>query len=68
MSANSVDYAKMFGTICEGAVAMAKCACVACNSCTCGCSCRNIPDLDELDWEQKLLIAGMVDCTQNATQ
>ena len=61
MSANSVDYAKMFGTICEGTVVMAKCACVACNSCTCACSCRNIPDLDEFDWEQKLLIAEMVD-------
>ena len=34
MSANSVDYAKMFGTICDEAVVMAKCACVACNSCT----------------------------------
>ena len=28
MSANSVDYAKMFGTICDEAVVMAKCACV----------------------------------------
>lgn len=35
MSANSVDYAKMFGAICESAVAMAKCACVACNSYDC---------------------------------
>lgn len=51
MSAKSVDYAKMFGVISEDAVVMAKCACVACNSCTCSCSCRNIPDLDELDWE-----------------
>ena len=29
MSANSVDYAKMFGAICNEAVVMAKCACVA---------------------------------------
>ena len=53
MSANNVEYAKMFGAICDEAVVMvmARCACVACNSCTCACSCRNIPDLDELDWE-----------------
>lgn len=51
MSANNVEYAKMFGTICKEASAMPRCACVACNSCTCACSCRNIPDLDELDWE-----------------
>lgn len=51
MSANSVDYAKMFGAICESVTAMAKCACVACNSCTCACSCRMVPDLGEIDWE-----------------
>lgn len=51
MSVNSVDYAKMYGAICESAVAMAKCACVACNSCTCACSCRKVPDLGEMDWE-----------------
>ena len=65
MSARNVDYAKMFGTICDEAVCMAKCACVACNSCTCGCSCRNIPDLDEIDWEQGLLIANYIN---NANQ
>lgn len=51
MSANNVEYAKMFGAICDEAVVMARCACVACNSCTCACSCRNIQDLDEIDWE-----------------
>jgi len=51
MSANSTEYAKMFGTIVDEAVVCAKCACVACNSCTCGCSCRNIPDLTDIDWE-----------------
>lgn len=51
MSANSVDYAKLFGTICDEAVVMARCACVACNSCTCACSCRNIPeDVDLIEW------------------
>ena len=51
MSANAVEYAKMFGEICESAEAMARCACVACNSCTCACSCRNIPeDMDEIEW------------------
>ena len=44
MSASTVEYAKMFGEICESAEAMARCACVACNSCTCACSCRNVPD------------------------
>ena len=24
--------------------------CVACNSCTCSCSCRNIPDNSEIEW------------------
>lgn len=51
MSANNLEYAKMFGAICDEAVITARCACVACNSCTCACSCRNILDLDELDWE-----------------
>lgn len=51
MSASNVEYAKMFGMICDEAIVMARCACVACNSCTCACSCRNIPDFDELDWE-----------------
>lgn len=58
MSAKDVEYAKMFGTICDEAVVMARCACVACNSCTCACSCRNIPDLGELDWEQYHIVKG----------
>ena len=60
MSANNVEYAKMFGTICDEAVVMARCACVACNSCTCACSCRNIPDFDEIDWEQYSYIKGVI--------
>lgn len=51
MSANNLEYEKMFGAICNEAVVMARCACVACNSCTCACSCRNSLGLDELDWE-----------------
>ncbi len=51
MSANVVDYAKMFGEIADLSVVMARCACVACNSCTCGCSCRNIPENDEIEWD-----------------
>ncbi len=51
MSASSAEYAKMFGEIVEMADAMAKCACVACNSCTCSCSCRNVPDdIDDIEW------------------
>ncbi len=51
MSASSVDYAKMFGAVCDEAVAFAKCACVGCNSCTCACSCRRAEDLDGIEWE-----------------
>ena len=51
MIANTIEYAQMFGDIVDFAVVMAKCACVACNSCTCGCSCRNIPELDEIEWD-----------------
>jgi conserved domain protein len=52
MSANSEAYSKLFGDICDSAVTMARCACVACNSCTCACSCRNIPEWEdtEIDW------------------
>jgi len=51
MSASAIEYAKMFGNICEAAEAMARCACVACNSCTCACSCRKVPeDFDEIEW------------------
>lgn len=50
MSASAVEYAKLFGEICNEAQAMARCACVACNSCTCGCSCREIPELEEIEW------------------
>ena len=51
MVGNASDYEKMFGSICDDIIAMARCACVICNSCTCACSCRNILDLDEIDWE-----------------
>ena len=51
MSANNVEYAKMFGAISEMVDTMAKCACVACNSCVCAFSCRNVPDdIDEIEW------------------
>jgi len=50
MSANTVDYMKLFGNI-EGDVhTMARCACVACNSCTCACSCRRVPGTGEIEW------------------
>ena len=52
MSANATEYAKLFGEICEEGMAMPRCACVACNSCTCACSCRNVPeDMDEIPWD-----------------
>ena len=50
MSASSIDYSKMFGEICNETNVMARCACVACNSCTCACSCRAIPELEEIEW------------------
>lgn len=51
MSANLDDYAKLFGDICDDSVVMARCACVACNSCTCACSCRNVPEWEEeVEW------------------
>lgn len=51
MSASSVEYEKMFGSIGEAVDTMARCACVACNSCTCSCSCRNVPeDATEIGW------------------
>ena len=50
MSASETEYVKMFGDICDDILAMAKCACVSCNSCTCACSCRNTCELDELEW------------------
>ncbi|SCW50519.1 Cys-rich radical SAM target, FibroRumin family [Lachnospiraceae bacterium C10] len=50
MSATSVEYEKMFGEICDEANAMARCACVACNSCTCACSCRKTPGSEDIEW------------------
>ena len=50
MGATIVEYQKMFGDICDGVHAMARCACVACNSCTCACACRAISDSGEIEW------------------
>ena len=51
MSANDFAYNEMFGNIVNEAVVMAKCACVACNSCTCSCSCRRVPEgMEEIEW------------------
>ncbi|MCC8105315.1 MAG: FibroRumin family radical SAM-modified Cys-rich RiPP [Clostridiales bacterium] len=50
MSANVNEYMELLGTIEEDFVTMARCACVACNSCTCACSCRAIPDMEEIAW------------------
>ena len=51
MSANTTEYMAMFGNIKEHCVAMAKCACVACNSCTCACSCRAVPEFEDGEFE-----------------
>lgn len=50
MSASVAEYKELFGTICEDVQAMPRCACVPCNSCTCACACRNIPELEEIEW------------------
>ena len=52
MSATSNEYEKMFGNIVFEAATIARCACVACNSCTCACSCRATlePDVGEIEW------------------
>lgn len=50
MSANIEQYMQLFGIICNEGVAMARCACVVCNSCTCACSCRVAPELEEIEW------------------
>ena len=49
MSATTEAYKKMFGNIETEVSAMPKCACVACNSCTCGCSCR-VEDTGDFEW------------------
>lgn len=51
MIANTTEYMKMFGNINEWNTAMAKCACVACNSCTCACSCRAVPEFEDGEFE-----------------
>lgn len=50
MSASALEYSKLFGNIGNEAHTMARCACVACNSCTCACACRAIPEIEEIEW------------------
>lgn len=50
MSASVNEYNELFGAIQNEYAAMAKCACVACNSCTCACSCRKVSDWEEIEW------------------
>jgi Cys-rich radical ribosomally synthesized peptide len=50
MSGTTRDYEKMFGDIQSNVSLMPRCACVACNSCTCACSCRIVPDFEEIGW------------------
>lgn len=50
MSADENQYAELFGLILTEMPSMARCACVACNSCTCACACRNTPSIDDIEW------------------
>ncbi|SKC59161.1 Cys-rich radical SAM target, FibroRumin family [[Eubacterium] yurii] len=50
MCANDTQYMKLFGMICNEVAVIARCACVACNSCTCACSCRAVPEVEEIEW------------------
>ena len=50
MSANNSQYLQLFGADCNDVAVMARCACVACNTCTCACSCRVAPETDEIEW------------------
>ena len=50
MSPSAEECLRLFGNIEDEAYAAVKCACQPCNSCTCACSCRVIPDVDEINW------------------
>lgn len=50
MVAETKDYMELFENVAEEKVVCAKCACVACNSCTCACSCRNTPGTGDIEW------------------
>ena len=46
------DGSKIFGNVAQHSTsAMAKCACVACNRCTCACSCRAVETFEEDFWD-----------------
>ena len=50
MAATMSQYRLLWGNVANEASVAARCACVACNSCTCGCSCRRAPDVEEEEW------------------
>lgn len=51
MIAEINEYAELFGNISDTVANAAKCACVACNSCTCACSCRTVSDFEDGEFE-----------------
>ncbi len=51
MIACEKDYQNLWGNIeVTDVCTMARCACVACNSCTCACSCRVKSENEEIEW------------------
>lgn len=51
MIAYENDYKSLWGNISVTDVcSMARCACVACNSCTCACSCRVKAEYESIEW------------------
>lgn len=52
LSPSAIHYSQLYGDLMGAAheASMARCACVACNSCTCACSCRVSEQLECECW------------------
>ena len=52
MVATESQFQELYGAIGESSAIMAWGACVACNACTCACSCRKNPNNNEIEWAE----------------